>query len=62
MLVNQDGLGSSNYDAAFSMPTNDFRVLDLFHWTAITRLCIEGPESVNQTTWLPGRPYFSGVI
>jgi hypothetical protein len=61
MLVNHDGLGSSNYDAAFSMPTNDFRVLDLFT-TAINENASKGQLSVNQTNLAAWSAVLSGVL
>jgi hypothetical protein len=61
LLVNHDGLGSSNYDAVFSMPTNDFRVLDLFT-TAINDNASKGQLSVNQTNLAAWSAILSGVI
>jgi hypothetical protein len=61
MLVNHDGRGSSNYDAVFSMPTNDYRVLDLFT-TAINDNASKGQLSVNQTNLAAWSAILSGVI
>jgi hypothetical protein len=61
MLVNHDGLGSSNYDAGFSMPTNDFRVLDMFT-TAFNENASKGQLSVNQTNLAAWSAILSGVI
>jgi len=61
MLVNYDDRGSSNYDAFFSMPTNDYRVMDLFT-TAINENASKGQLSVNQTNLAAWSAVLSGVI
>jgi len=60
-LVNHDGAGSSNYDAAFSMPTNDYRILDLFT-TAFNENASKGQMSVNQTNLAAWSAILSGLI
>jgi hypothetical protein len=61
MLMNYDDRGSSNYDAIFSLPTNDFRVLDLFT-TAFNENASKGQLSVNQTNIAAWSAILSGVI
>jgi hypothetical protein len=60
-FVNYDDRGSSNYDGFFSMPTNDFRVMDLFT-TAINENASKGQLSVNQTNLPAWSAILSGVI
>ncbi len=60
-FVNYDDRGSSNYDGFFSMPTNDFRVMDLFT-TAINENASKGQLSVNQTNLPAWSAVLSGVI
>jgi hypothetical protein len=61
MLMNYDDRGSSNYDAVFSMPTNDFRVLDMFT-TAFNENASKGQLSVDQTNIAAWSAILSGVI
>jgi hypothetical protein len=61
VMMNYDDRGSSNYDAVFSMPTNDFHVLDLFT-TAINENASKGQLSVNQTNLAAWSAALSGVI
>jgi hypothetical protein len=61
LLVNYDDRGSSNYDAVFSLPTNDFRVLDTFT-TAFNENASKGQLSVNQTNLAAWSAILSGVI
>jgi hypothetical protein len=61
LLMNYDDRGSSNFDCAFSMPTNDYRVLDLFT-TAINENASKGQLSVNQTNLAAWSAILSGVI
>jgi hypothetical protein len=60
-MLNYDDRGSSNYDAVFSMPTNDFRVLDMFT-TAINENSSKGQLSVNQTNQPAWSAILGGVI
>jgi hypothetical protein len=61
MLLNYDDRGSSNYDATFSMPTNDFRLMDLFT-TAFNENASKGQLSVNQTNLAAWSAILSGVV
>jgi hypothetical protein len=60
-VLNYDDRGSSNYDAVFSMPTNDFRVMDLFT-TALNENASKGQLSVNQTNLAAWSAILSGVL
>jgi hypothetical protein len=61
VMMNYDDRGSSNYDAVFSMPTNDFHVLDMFT-TAINENASKGQLSVNQTNLAAWSAALGGVI
>ena len=61
MLMNYDDRGSSNYDSIFSIPTNDYRVLDMFT-TAFNENASKGQLSVNQTNLAAWSAILSGVL
>ena len=61
MLMNYDDRGSSNFDAFFSTPANDYRLMDLFT-TAFNENASKGQLSVNQTNLPAWSAILSGVL
>jgi hypothetical protein len=60
-FFNYDGRGNSTYDAFFSHPTNDWRLLDLFT-TALSDNATRGQLSINQTNLAAWSAVLSGVV